>query len=80
MIKIHRENEKLRDVNDNYKTTVEQQKIQLNELQAKLKVYVSDYERFFQENKRLKEQLIVIRDEKETALIENQRIKMLHHN
>ena len=54
-------------------------KIELSELQVKLDSYMRDYERYFGENKRLREHVNVIRDEKDTAISELNRLKVIYH-
>lgn len=39
-----------------------------------------DYERYFEENKRLREMVNSLRDEKETALGEVKRLKTIYHD
>jgi hypothetical protein len=54
-------------------------KIELSELHVKLDSYMRDYERFFDENKRLREHVNLIRDEKDTAISELNRLKVIYH-
>ena len=46
----------------------------------KLDSYIRDYERFFEENKRLRELVNSLRDEKDTALGEIRRLKSVYHD
>lgn len=55
-------------------------KIELHELQVKLDGYQHDYERYFVENKRLREHLNTVRDEKDTAISELNRLKTIYHD
>lgn len=47
-------------------------------MRTKLEGYQREYERYFDENRRLKEIISNIRDEKETALTEVKRLKTLY--
>jgi len=51
----------------------------MHELQVKLDAYQRDYERYFVENKRLREHVNGIRDEKDTAISELGRLKLIYH-
>lgn len=55
-------------------------KIEMHELQVKLEGYTRDYERYFSENKRLRELVNGIRDEKDTAISELNRLKVIYHD
>ena len=55
-------------------------KIEMHELQVKLDGYTRDYERYFNENKRLRELVNTIRDEKDTAISELNRLKVIYHD
>lgn len=55
-------------------------KIEMHELQVKLDGYTRDYERYFSENKRLRELVNTIRDEKDTAISELNRLKVIYHD
>ena len=55
-------------------------KIEMSELQVKLDSYMRDYDRYFVENKRLREHVNVIRDEKDTAISELNRLKVIYHD
>ena len=57
----------------------ENQKIVISELQIKLENYIRDYDRYFTENKRLREHINTIRDEKDTAASELNRLKIIYH-
>ena len=52
----------------------------MHELQVKLDGYMRDYERYFSENKRLRELVNQIRDEKDTAISELNRLKVIYHD
>jgi hypothetical protein len=52
----------------------------MHELQVKLDGYVRDYDRYFVENKRLRELVNCIRDEKDTAISELNRLKVIYHD
>ena len=51
--------------------------ISQQETEVKLDSYMRDYERYFEENKRLRELLNQVRDEKESALSEVNRLKIV---
>ena len=55
-------------------------KIQIHEIQVKLDGYMRDYDRYFVENKRLREMVNTIRDEKDTAISELNRLKVIYHD
>jgi chromosome segregation ATPase len=55
-------------------------KIEMHELQVKLDGYMRDYDRYFVENKRLRELVNTIRDEKDTAISELNRLKVIYHD
>lgn len=55
-------------------------KIEMHEIQVKLDSYVRDYERYFIENKRLRELVNIIRDEKDTAISELSRLKGIYND
>lgn len=46
----------------------------------KLDGYMRDYERFFEENKRLREIVNSLREEKDNALSEVRRLKNIYHD
>ena len=52
----------------------------MHELQVKLDGYMKDYDRYFVENKRLRELVNTIRDEKDTAISELNRLKVIYHD
>lgn len=52
----------------------------LHEQEIKLDSYMRDYERYFEENKRLRELLNSLREEKDNALIEVKRLKNMYHD
>ena len=45
----------------------------------KLENYVRDYDRYFIENKRLREHMNTLRDEKDTSISELNRLKVIYH-
>jgi len=49
-------------------------------LEVKLDSYMRDYERYFDDNKRLREHINQLRDEKDNALSEVNRLKIIFHN
>lgn len=53
--------------------------IEQHELEVKLDNYMRDYERYFDDNKRLRELTNQLRDEKEGALAELNRQKVIFH-
>jgi hypothetical protein len=52
----------------------------MHEQDIKLDSYMRDYERYFDENKRLRELVNSLRDEKDTALGEIRRLKAIYHD
>lgn len=54
--------------------------VQMHEQEVKLDSYMRDYERYFEENKRLRELVNSLRDDKDTALGELKRTKSLYHD
>ncbi len=52
----------------------------MHKIQVKLDGYMRDYERYFSENKRLRELVNTIRDEKDTAISELNRLKVIYHD
>lgn len=50
-----------------------------HEQEVKLDSYMRDYERYFEENKRLRELVNSLRDEKDIALNESRRLKSVYH-
>ena len=71
--------EKQREECESMRAERQTTKIELSELQVKLDSYMRDYERYFGENKRLREHVNVIRDEKDTAISELNRLKVIYH-
>lgn len=59
---------------------MQQNEISRHEMSVKLDSYVKDYTRVFDENKRLKELVSQLREEKETAIMETQKNKNYSHN
>lgn len=51
-----------------------------HEQEVKLDSYMRDYERYFDENKRLRELVNSLREEKDTALGEVKRLKSIYHD
>ena len=58
----------------------QESKIEMHKIQVKLDGYMRDYERYFSENKRLRELVNTIRDEKDTAISELNRLKVIYHD
>ena len=52
----------------------------MHEQEVKLDTYMRDYERYFDENKRLRDLVNTLRDEKDIALSEIKRLKSLYHD
>ena len=52
----------------------------MHEQEVKLDSYMRDYERYFEENKRLRDMVNTLRDEKEQGYIEIKRLKTLYHD
>lgn len=52
----------------------------MHEHEVKLDSYMRDYERYFDENKRLRDLVNTLRDEKDIALSEIKRLKNLYHD
>lgn len=52
----------------------------MHEQSVKLDSYMRDYERFFDENKRLRDLVNTLREEKDIALGEIKRMKSLYHD
>ena len=52
----------------------------MHEQEVKLDSYMRDYERYFDENKRLRDLVNTLRDEKDIALSEIKRLKNLYHD
>lgn len=55
-------------------------KIEMSELQVKLDAYMRDYDRYFDQNKQLRSHLNTVRDEKDTAISELNRLKVIYHD
>ena len=72
--------EKQREETDSMRNERQNSKIEMHELQVKLEGYTRDYERYFSENKRLRELVNTIRDEKDTAISELNRLKVIYHD
>ena len=72
--------EKQREECESMRAERQQTKIEMSELQVKLDSYIRDYDRYFVENKRLREHVNVIRDEKDTAISELNRLKVIYHD
>lgn len=72
--------EKQREETDQMRNERQNAKIEMHELQVKLDGYTRDYERYFNENKRLRELVNTIRDEKDTAISELNRLKVIYHD
>lgn len=80
MRQLQHETDRLKDENENLKKNYAQQSISLHEQDVKLSGYMRDYERYFEESKRLRELVNTLRDEKDTALSEVKRLKTLYHD
>ena len=52
----------------------------MHEVEIKLESYMKDYERYLEENKRLRDLLNTVREEKEVASSEVKRLKTLYHD
>lgn len=76
---FQRENEKLKDELDALKNERQQAAIQQHEQEVKLDSYMRDYERYFDDNRRLRELINQLRDEKESAISELNRLKIVFH-
>jgi chromosome segregation ATPase len=73
------EKERLKEELERIKMENQTAKIEHHELEVKLEGYRQDYERYFSENKRLREHVNTVRDEKDTALSELNRLKSIYH-
>ena len=62
------------------KNSTEHAQIMQHEQQVKLDSYMRDYERYFDDNKRLRELINKLRDEKESALSEVNRLKIVFNS
>ena len=58
------------------KRSLDELRTDFNEKSIKLDNYVREHERLFEENRRLKEHLNMLREEKEEAVIETRKLKM----
>ncbi len=76
---FQRENEKLKDELEMIKNERQQSAIFQHEQEVKLDSYMRDYERYFDDNKRLRELINQLRDEKESAISELNRLKIVFH-
>ena len=74
-----RENEKLKEELEAIKNERQQAAILQHEQEVKLDSYMRDYERYFDDNKRLRELINQLRDEKESAISELNRMKIVFH-
>ena len=74
---LQRENEKLKEDIEAIKNERQQSAIFQHEQEVKLDSYMRDYERYFDDNKRLRELINQLRDEKESALSEINRLKIV---
>jgi len=72
--------EKQREETEGMRNERQNSKIEMHKLQVKLDGYMRDYERYFSENKRLRELVNTIRDEKDTAISELNRLKVIYHD
>ena len=73
---LQKENERLRDAQDASTQQEQHTQIKLHEQEVKLDSYMRDYERLFDENKRLRELTNQLREEKESAFTELARNKL----
>lgn len=69
------ENENLKEESSHLKRNSQQIQVQHHEISLKLENYQREYERYFEDNRRLKEIINTLRDEKENAQNELKRIK-----
>jgi len=76
---LARENEKLKEEAESLKNEKTSSSLLLHEQEVKLDSYMRDYERYFDDNKRLRELINQLRDEKESALSEANRLKIVFH-
>ena len=77
---VNNENERLREENETLRKNNQQLQLTLHEHQVKLDSYTRDYERYFDETKRLRELQSALRDDKDAALTEVKRLKSLYHD
>lgn len=71
--------EKQREECEKMRNERENNRIEMHELQVKLTDYMRDYERYFEINKKLRELVNTIRDEKDTAISELNKLKFIYH-
>jgi hypothetical protein len=76
---VNNENERLREENETLRKHNSQLQLTVHEHQVKLDSYTRDYERYFDETKRLRELQSSLRDDKDAALAEVKRLKSLYH-
>lgn len=74
------ENDRLKEENENLRNQSKQIQIIRHEQEVKLDSYMRDYERYFDENKRLRELVNILREEKDNALGEVKRLKSIYHD
>mmetsp|Transcript_23431 Transcript_23431/g.23070 ORF Transcript_23431/g.23070 Transcript_23431/m.23070 type:complete len:150 (+) Transcript_23431:1392-1841(+) len=72
---LAKEKEALREETEGLRRKHEELRIEHQEASVKLESYQRDYERYFDENRRLKEVVGTLREEKESALYEVRRLK-----
>ena len=77
---LQNDNERLKEETEGLRKNYSQQQITMHEQGVKLDSYMRDYERYFDENKRLRELVNTLRDEKDIALSEIKRLKSLYHD
>ncbi len=69
----------MKDELEAIKNERQQSAILQHEQEVKLDSYMRDYERYFDDNKRLRELINQLRDEKESAISELNRLKIVFH-
>lgn len=77
---LQKENERLKEELSNAKNEQSSNQLLLHEQQVKLDSYMRDYERYFDDNKRLRELINQLRDEKESAVSEVSRLKLVFNS
>ena len=77
---LKNENEKIQEELQALKNERKQASIHTNELEEKLDQYMRDYESYFDDNKRKAELINQLRDEKESAVSEVNRLKIVFHS
>lgn len=77
---LQKENERLKEELANAKNEQSHSQITQHEQQVKLDSYMRDYERYFDDNKRLRELINQVRDEKESAVSEVSRLKLVFNS